>query len=64
LTRSRPSRLGQKPTARAGILRILSDATRLVEAADRGDQQAATDLLPMVYDELRKLTGALIVHEA
>ncbi len=32
--------------------------TRLLEAAQAGDRQAAADLLPLVYDELRKLAGA------
>ena len=29
--------------------------TRIIEAAGRGDRQAARDLLPLVYTELRKL---------
>ena len=32
--------------------------TSLLEAANRGDRQAAADLLPLVYDELRKLAAA------
>ena len=41
----------------------MSDVTRLVEAANRGDRQAAADLLPVVYDELRRLAGAKLAHE-
>jgi hypothetical protein len=35
-----------------------SDATRLLDAAQAGDRQAAANLLPLVYDELRKLATA------
>ncbi len=38
--------------------------TRLLDAAAAGDRQAATDLLPFVYDELRKLAAARMASEA
>ena len=41
----------------------MSEVTRLLEAANRGDRQAAADLLPMVYDELRKLAAARLARE-
>ena len=41
----------------------MSEVTRLLEAAHRGDRQAAADLLPMVYDELRKLAAAGLLDE-
>ena len=41
----------------------MSEVTRLLEAANRGDRQAAADLLPMVYDELRKLAAARLGRE-
>jgi RNA polymerase sigma factor (TIGR02999 family) len=41
----------------------VSEVTRLLEAAQRGDRQAAADLLPLVYDELRKLAAARLAHE-
>lgn len=41
----------------------MSDVTRLLEAAHRGDKQAAAELLPLVYDELRKLAAAKMVQE-
>ena len=41
----------------------MTDVTRLLEAAQRGDRQAAADLLPLVYDELRKLAAAKMAHE-
>jgi RNA polymerase sigma factor (TIGR02999 family) len=33
----------------------MSDVTRLLDAAAAGDRKAAAELLPLVYDELRKL---------
>jgi len=41
----------------------MSDATRLLDAAAAGDRKAATELLPLVYDELRKLAAAKMATE-
>ena len=41
----------------------MSDVTRILEAIDAGDPQAANQLLPLVYDELRKLAAAKLAHE-
>jgi RNA polymerase sigma factor (TIGR02999 family) len=41
----------------------MPDVTRLLEAANRGDRRAAADLLPVVYDELRKLAAAKLARE-
>jgi RNA polymerase sigma factor (TIGR02999 family) len=41
----------------------MSDVTRLLDAAAAGDRQAAADLLPLVYDELRKLATAHLARE-
>ena len=41
----------------------MTPVTRLLEAATRGDRQAAAELLPLVYEELRKLAAARIVSE-
>ena len=41
----------------------MSDVTRLLDAAATGDRQAAADLLPLVYDELRKLAAARMAVE-
>jgi RNA polymerase sigma factor (TIGR02999 family) len=38
--------------------------TRLLDAAAAGDPKAAADLLPLVYDELRKLAAARLAAEA
>lgn len=42
----------------------MSDLTKLIEAAQKGDRQAAADLLPLVYDELRQLAAAKMAGEA
>src|SRR5262245_44553447 len=42
----------------------MSEVTRLVEAAAAGDRQAAADLLPPVYDELRNLAPPPLAAEA
>src|SRR5215468_8883971 len=42
----------------------MSDVTRLLDAAASGDRRAAADLLPLVYDELRKLAAARMAAEA
>jgi RNA polymerase sigma factor (TIGR02999 family) len=42
----------------------MSDVTRLLEAAATGDRRAAADLLPLVYDELRKLAAARMAAES
>ncbi len=41
----------------------MSEVTRLIEAARAGDRQAADQLLPLVYDELRKLAAAKVTAE-
>ena len=41
----------------------MSDVTRLLEAVKQGDRQAAADLLPIVYDELRQLAAARLAGE-
>ena len=41
----------------------MADVTRLLDAAAAGDPRAAADLLPLVYDELRKLAAARLAAE-
>jgi len=41
----------------------MSDVTRILEAAAVGDPHAAEQLLPLVYDELRKLASQRLAHE-
>src|SRR3954451_21115094 len=42
----------------------MSDVTRLLDAVATGDRRAAADLLPLVYDELRKLAAVRMSAEA
>lgn len=42
----------------------MSDVTPLLNAAVAGDRKAAADLLPLVYDELRKLAAARLSQES
>lgn len=41
----------------------MSDVTRILSAIEEGDPNAAEKLLPLVYDELRKLAAARLAHE-
>jgi RNA polymerase sigma factor (TIGR02999 family) len=41
----------------------MSDVTRIISAIEQGDRQAAEQLLPLVYDELRKLAAARMASE-
>ena len=42
----------------------MSDLTRLLDAARAGDRRAAAELLPVVYDELRRLAAARMAGES
>jgi RNA polymerase sigma factor (TIGR02999 family) len=41
----------------------MTDITRILDAAAAGDRRAAADLLPLVYDELRRLAAQKLAHE-
>ena len=41
----------------------MSDVTRILSQIESGDPTAAEKLLPLVYDELRKLAAARLAHE-
>ena len=42
----------------------MSDVTTILSAAAAGDAEAAAQLLPLVYEELRKLAAARLAEEA
>ena len=42
----------------------MSDVTQILSAIEGGDAQAAEQLLPLVYDELRKLAAARMAQES
>jgi RNA polymerase sigma factor (TIGR02999 family) len=41
----------------------MSEVTRILSAIEQGDPSAAEQLLPLVYDELRKLAAAKLAQE-
>ena len=41
----------------------MSDVTHLIDAAAGGDKKAAAELLPLVYDELRRLAASRVANE-
>src|SRR5213592_2234809 len=41
----------------------MSDVTQLLNAIDAGDPKAADKLLPLIYEELRKLAAAKLAQE-
>jgi RNA polymerase sigma factor (TIGR02999 family) len=47
-----------------GSLRFISNVTQILEAVERGEPHAADELLPLVYDELRKLAASRMANEA
>ena len=42
----------------------MSDVTQILQAIEHGDAQAANDLLPLVYQELRRLAAHKMANEA
>ena len=42
---------------------VMADVTQILAAVEAGDPQAAAELLPLVYDELRKLAAARMAEE-
>ena len=44
-------------------LKAMNDVTRILTAIEQGDGQAAEQLLPLVYDELRNLAAARMAAE-
>ena len=42
----------------------MNDTTRILNAIGNGDRMAAEELLPLVYDELRKFAGQRLANEA
>src|SRR2546430_2117640 len=49
---------------RKGSARQMSDVTHILNAIEQGDPKAATELLPLVYGELRKLAASKMANEA
>jgi RNA polymerase sigma factor (TIGR02999 family) len=47
----------------AGILGPMNEVSRFLSAIEHGDPSAAAKLLPLVYDELRKLAAGHVANE-
>ena len=47
----------------AGILVFMSDVTQILSSIEQGDPSAAEQLLPLVYEELRKLAAQKMAQE-
>src|SRR3954449_12340563 len=45
------------------MLAFMSDVTHILSAIEQGDPSAAEQLLPLVYDELRKLAAQRLAQE-
>ena len=45
------------------ILECMAEVTQILNQIERGDPTASEQLLPLVYDELRRLAAAKLVHE-
>ena len=41
----------------------MSDVTQILQAIEQGDARAADELLPLVYEELRKLAASRMAQE-
>src|SRR6476660_3743412 len=48
---------------RRGIIGVMTDVTQILSQIESGDPSAGEHLLPLVYEELRKLAAAKLVHE-
>ena len=49
--------------ALAGMLYAMGDVTEILSAIEQNDPRAAEQLLPLLYDELRKLAAAKLANE-
>jgi len=52
------------PACDAGMIRTVSDVTHILEAMQRGESRAAEELLPLVYDELRRIAAYKMAQES
>ena len=50
-------------TAASSMLKPMSEVTHILAAVERGDPRAAEQLLPLVYEELRKLAAQRLAGE-
>jgi RNA polymerase sigma factor (TIGR02999 family) len=53
-----------RPPSAGDVVPFMNDVTRILSGIEQGDPHAAEQLLPLVYDELRKLAGLKMAQEA
>jgi hypothetical protein len=58
----RPEIGRQRWRKRSAIIGRMTDVTQILSQIEDGDPSAAEQLLPLVYDELRKLAEARLAH--
>src|SRR5262249_45610768 len=46
-----------------GVLELMNEVTRILSPLEQGESHAAGQLLPHVYDELRRLAAGKMAHE-
>ena len=63
LTPSRPYN-GAARLTNQGPRKSMADVTRILNAIEQGDANAADELLPLVYEELRLLAARKMSHES
>src|SRR5262249_21723319 len=63
MLREPASPFGRRRGPAAVSLDLMSDVTRILSAIEQGDPSAAEQLLPLVYDELRKLAAQKLAQE-
>ena len=51
------------PSKKSGYDKDMNQLTQLLKSIDEGDAQAADQLMPLVYEELRKLAETRLAHE-
>src|SRR5262245_55194147 len=56
-------RLSLRMVQAGGKLSFMSEVTHILSAIEQGDPSAAEQLLPLVYDELRKLAAQRLARE-
>lgn len=65
VTPSDPQRSWLAKLVASGIIHsLMSDITLMLQAVARGERQASSDLLPLVYEELRQLAAARMARES
>jgi RNA polymerase sigma factor (TIGR02999 family) len=51
------------PTLSINVVAAMTELTHILSAIEQGDSHAAEQLLPLVYDELRRLAAQKLSHE-